>query len=110
MIIAMAEVATFKPKPRPATSDTVRAARFDGTTESMVALLRVAKMADDHALVANVPTLDAAVVRWLCVDDDHPARREYEVVERGKWLAFSDTHWLLYSTDDANLEQWYDRT
>lgn len=66
-------------------------------------------MADEQAVVVIVKEIDAAVVRWLCVPDDHPAEHDYVVVERGGWLAFSDDTYSIFATDDANLRTFYDQ-
>jgi hypothetical protein len=90
MIIGMSEVIQFQRKAvQPASG--IRAVRYDGTNESLQAVLEV------------------AVVRWLRYTDDHAPRIDYEVVERGKWLACSSDYDFIYETDDADLEQWYER-
>jgi hypothetical protein len=99
---AVANVIRFKGKPRPA-------ARFDGSPESVAAILEVARKCDSDAQVAVVPELDVVVVRWERVPDDHPPRTEYEVVVRGGWLAFSEQSFSIYGTDDKDLEYWYER-
>jgi hypothetical protein len=108
MIIGMSEVIQFQRKAvQPASG--IRAVRYDGTNESLQAVLEVARLVDSNAVAVAVADLDVAVVRWLRYTDDHAPRIDYEVVERGKWLACSSDYDFIYETDDADLEQWYER-
>lgn len=102
----MERVIRFKGKPRPVEGHSY-AARFDGSPESVEAILAVAHKVDGAAEAAVVPEFDVVVVRWTRIV--RQAVVEYEVVERGKWLAFSEATWNIYNTDDNDLEHWYER-
>lgn len=74
-------------------------------------LATVARMADPRAELAEVtfPSRTVLVVRWLDIPDDHPSQNEYEVIEAGKYLAYSPGSGHLYDADEANWRQFYDQ-
>jgi hypothetical protein len=99
-------VVSFQQKPKPA-GGVIHAARYDGTRESVDAISEVARKSGKEAVAVAVPEMDVVVVRYLEVPDHHPSSLEYTVVERGKWLAFSEDSYSVYSTDDLDLKHWY---
>jgi hypothetical protein len=72
-------------------------------------LLAVARQMHSDAEIAEVPSLRVAVVRYLRVPDDHPAQIEYEVVEAGSYLVYSETFDLLYSSDPETFAKEHER-
>ncbi len=67
-------------------------------------VLAVARKADRGATVAEIPDMGVLVVRYLYVPDHSPSRIDYEVVEDGKVLVYSDSYDTLYSTDEHSFE------
>lgn len=68
-------------------------------------LWAVARMMDLSAQLAEVPDLEVLVVRYLEVPDDHPARVEYEVVESGSMLVYSENYHMLLSQYPESFER-----
>lgn len=68
-------------------------------------VLAVARKMHRDAAVVEVPELEVLVVRYLRVPDDHPARIEYEVVEAGHFLVYSETFDVLYSSSPKEFER-----
>lgn len=76
------------------------AARFDDP-ENFEDVLTVARKRDPDAQVAFVPELDALLVKT----DDDRGEPDYDVVERGHMLVYSQTFGLLYTSDASDFEQ-----
>ncbi len=108
----MAErVMRFRRKPEQrASGDQVAARYVPGDPGSFMACLRVAQLADSASQLAEVRWQNGVtlVARYRRFYDDHPSRLGYEVVEAGRWLACSDGE-FLYSADDSDWAQFYDR-
>ena len=72
-------------------------------------LRAVAHMAGRYALAeCALPDETVLVVRWMHVVDDHPPRREYEIVHDGDWLYYSDTYDQLGDDTTQGIEHFYD--
>lgn len=99
---------------RPDTADRERlqvAAKYvPGDSGSLDDCLTVARMADHRAEVAEVTFPSAAVllIRYLNVPDEHPARIEFETVEDGHYLVYSQGNDYLYVTRESEWRQFYD--
>jgi hypothetical protein len=108
----MSEIARFRKKPRPGDDDDQVAARYTPAGD-LHALTEVARLADENAEVLEVRFPSGAsvlLVRWLRFHDDHPAEIDYEVIEPGKWLAYSGGSFgFLYDATDGNWRQFYDK-
>lgn len=74
-------------------------------------LFGVAKMCDRDAEILEVPFRSGTVllVRYRAYHDDYPSTIEYQAVEVGQWLAYSQDYDNLYDTTDADWRRWYDR-
>jgi hypothetical protein len=106
-------VTTFRRKPGPRDDEDHVAARYT-PGQPLDDLAQVASKADSYlqdAELAEVTLQSGPVllVRYLWIQDDHPARPDYVVVESGQWLAYSPGSDLLYTTDDDNWRHFYDQ-
>ena len=102
-------VQRYRRKPEPGGRDDQFAACYQ-PGQPLGDLTAVARMADPRAELAEVafPSRTVLVVRWLRIPDDHPSRNEYEVIEAGKYLAYSPGNDHLYETGEGNWRQFYD--
>lgn len=72
-------------------------------------LTAVARMADPDAELAEAfPSNPVLIIRYALMADDGPPRTDYQVVEPGRYLAYSGGGGFLYGSDDADWEQFYD--
>lgn len=55
----------------------------------------------------QLPGGTVLVVRWMRVNDDHPATIDYQVVEDGDWLYYSIEYGSLGADTTADLKHWY---
>lgn len=105
-------VERYRKKPRQGDDGDQFAAKYQSGAP-LDDLLAVAQMAHPAAEVAEVTFPSGHTVllaRWLNIPDDHPARDDYEVVEPGRWLAYSGSgDGFLYDTTESDWRQWYDR-
>lgn len=70
----------------------------------------VAHLSGRYALAeCALPDETVLVVRWMRVSDDHPARREYEIVHDGDWLYYSETYDSLGDDTTRGIEQFYEQ-
>jgi hypothetical protein len=107
-MVEHSEIQRYRRKPRKQTDDdSLIVARYE-PGKPLDDLQRVAQMADGEAELAEVslPSGTVLLVRWTRVPDDHPSETDWEVIEAGGYLAFSDDR--LFGTDDADLRHWYD--
>jgi hypothetical protein len=102
-------VQRYRPKPERTTGEDQFAARYE-PGRPLDDLIAVARMADDKAELAEVtfPSGPVLAVRWTRIPDDHPSEVDYEMIEPGKYLAYSTGNDFLYDSTDTNWRQFYD--
>lgn len=74
-------------------------------------LLQVARMADRNAELSEVtglPSGPVLLVRYMRSQDDHPAELDWEVVQPGEFLSYSETYDNLNATTESELAYWYE--
>lgn len=80
-------------------------------------LLTVARMADDDAVLTEIPYPGGLfhrlkgtylVVLWARVPEEHAAEVEVTVVPPGHWLGYGPGNDHLYEADEANWRHFYD--
>lgn len=102
-------VAKFRRKPKPETERDEIAVRWLPDKTTLREVLVVARLADRHATVAVAPfEKPCLVVRYVPLDDNCSVT-QFEVVEPGQWLAYSERNDMLYTNDDADWAQFYDK-
>jgi hypothetical protein len=104
-------VERYRRKPRSVqTHEDQYAARYN-PGENKLDLWIVAKMCDRNAELIEVPFPSGPIllVRYLKYNDDHPSTIEYQAVEPGQYLAYSEGNDFLYDTDEKEWPRWYDR-
>jgi hypothetical protein len=84
----------------PRTGGVSYAARFDDP-ENLEDVLAVARKKQSDARVAFVPGLDVLLVKT----DDDRGEPDYDVVERGHLLVYSDPFGVLYTTNPSDFER-----
>ena len=96
----------YRRKPKPPDERVLAVARYQPGAP-LDDLVAVARMHDRHAQLAEVrfAAVKVLVVRYTHYRDEGPSEIQYEHVEPGDYLAYSD---FLFDTDDADLRQWYD--
>lgn len=72
-------------------------------------LLAVARKADPDASVVEVPEFGVALVRHLEIPDHSPMYTDYDVLEYGKVLVWSERSYILYVTDETSFGREYER-
>lgn len=95
-------------KPRQKSED-LTVARYE-PDQPLDDLTAVAELTDYKAELVEVRFQSSVVllVRYYNYPDNHPTHVEYETVEAGDYLAYSETYDLLFATTDANLQYYYD--
>lgn len=68
-------------------------------------LIAVAREADPDASVVEVPEWGVALVRHLEVPDNHPMYVDYDVIEPGGVLVWSERAYVLYVTSAQDFER-----
>lgn len=79
------------------------------TGQPLDELLAVARKANPDASVVEVPEWGVALVRHLEVPDHSPMYTDYDVVEDGHVLVWSESAYVLFVTDSASFEREYER-
>jgi hypothetical protein len=88
----------------------LQAARYEAG-QPLDDLLRVARMADGKAELAEVTSLPSGpvlLVRYMRCYDDHPAELDWEVVQPGEFLTYSETYGSLGADTERELAYWYE--
>jgi hypothetical protein len=96
-------VSTYVKQPK-ADVETCDAAVYN-PGESLDDLRRIARLADDHAAVVEVQEWGVLLVRHLEVPDHVRAYTDYDVVEKGQMLVWSERSYVLYVTDPARFQR-----
>lgn len=101
-------MARYRRKPSPDTRDTIEVAEYQPGLP-LDKLAAVAARATGEVAECELPTAGLVLVaRWVDYPDDNPPAVQYEVVEQGDYLIFSEEYDTLSSEDAAGLAHWYE--
>lgn len=90
-------MATYIEKQRPKLN-TYEAAQWRYGQTDLSELGAVARKADSEAEIAVIAQWKALVVRYYRWPDDRPKELDYEIVEDGGWLVYSQGYDLLWAS------------
>jgi hypothetical protein len=101
-------MARYRRKTTPPASETIDVAEYQ-PGQPLDDLAAVAARASGQVAECELPTAGRVLVaRWVDYPDDHPATVQYEVVNRGEYLVFSERYDSLSTEDAAGLAHWYE--
>lgn len=70
-------------------------------------LLAVARRMDPDAEITEVTRWNVLLVKSTRIPDDHPSYTDWEVVENGHWLVFSEQTYGIYAMSDEAFTREY---